>query len=239
MKALPSIIAVSRFSITTKTAEDTNGWNLSVAGGSEISEPTPIAAKPGTVIKIADLFFNTPARRKFIKTPTTEFNHIERVVKQHALSSMKIGFELIHNDRTLYALPAAIDHQSINHRLAKLLGDDFVANMINLEFTSEHLSITGYISKPTYTRSQRDRQYLFLNSRFIKDRTLSHAITRAYQDVVYHDRHPALILTLTMDPKSVDVNVHPAKAEVRFRDGRGVHDFVYRSIKQAIAQNNP
>ncbi len=238
-EALPSIIAVSRFRIVTRTAESTHAWQLEVEGNSEMSTAQPAAAQPGTTVEVNDLFFNTPARRKFIRTETTEFNHIERVVRQLALSSMTVEFELIHNGRKIYHLPSAEQPAALKQRLKRLIGEDFVSNMIEVDVEATNISLSGWISRPTYTRSQRDRQYLFLNSRFIKDKTISHAITRAYKDVVYHDRHPALILYLNIDPKLVDVNVHPAKAEVRFRDGRAIHDFVYRSIKQAIAEHSP
>ena len=238
-EALPSIIAVSRFSITTKTVDDNHAWQLQVEGNSSISPAQPAAAQAGTTVEIKDLFFNTPARRKFIRAETTEFNHIEKVVRQLALSAMAVEFELVHNGRKTYHLPSAEEPQSLKRRLKRLIGEEFTDNMIELDAKAGDLSLSGWVSRPTYTRSQRDRQYLFLNSRFIKDKTLSHAITRAYKDVVYHDRHPALILYLNMNPKMVDVNVHPAKAEVRFSDGRAVHDFVYRSINQAIAADGP
>lgn len=238
-EALPSIIAVSRFSIITRTAQDDHAWRLQVEGNSELSAIQPTAAQFGTTIEIKDLFFNTPARRKFVRTETTEFNHIERVVRQLALSAMAVEFELIHNGRKIYHLPSAEQPSTLKQRLKRLMGEEFINNMIELNAGADGVSLSGWISRPTYTRSQRDRQYLFLNSRFIKDKTLTHAVTRAYRDVVYHDRHPALILYLKIDPKMVDVNVHPAKAEVRFRDGRAAHDFVYRSIQQTIAADNP
>ncbi len=238
-EALPSIIAVSRFSIITRTAEDNHAWQLQVEGNSEMPFVRPIAAQTGTTIEVEDLFFNTPARRKFVRTEITEFNHIERVVRQLALSAMTVEFELIHNGRKIYHLLSSEESAALKQRLQRLMGEEFINNMIELSAGAGEVSLTGWISRPTYTRSQRDRQYLFLNSRFIKDKTISHAITRAYRDVVYHDRHPALILYLSISPKLVDVNVHPAKAEVRFRDGRAAHDFVYRSIKQTIAADSP
>ena len=238
-EALPSIISVSRFSIITKTAADQHAWELKTEGADQLGCVRPIAAKTGTRIEIADLFFNTPARRKFIKTQTTEFNHIERVVRQLALSRMDVGFELIHNSRSVYKLAAVDNDDALKQRLKKLLGEDFIANMIELDITSESLSLRGWVSSPVLTRSQRDRQYLFLNGRFIRDKVVSHAITRAYKDVVYHDRHPLLVLYLTISAKLVDVNVHPAKAEVRFSDSRTVHDFIYHSVSKAIATDNP
>ena len=243
-EALPSIISVARFSIVTKTANDEHAWTLSAQGAQAIELPRPAAAKTGTKIEIRDLFFNTPARRKFTKTATTEFNHIERVVRQLALSRMDVGFELIHNQRSVYKLTpvddACVDNEgALRQRLKKLLGEDFVTNMIELDFASESLKLSGWVSSPTLTRSQRDRQYLFLNGRFIRDKTISHALTRAYKDVVYHDRHPLLVLYLTIDPALVDVNVHPAKAEVRFSDSRAVHDFIYHAVSKAIATDKP
>ena len=238
-EALPSIIAVSRFRIVTRTDESAHAWQLQVEGNSKMPAAQPAAAQAGTTVEVKDLFFNTPARRKFIRTETTEFNHIEKVVRQLALSAMGVEFELIHNGRKVYHLPSAEQPAALKQRLKRLVGEDFVNNMIELDANAADVSLSGWVSRPTYTRSQRDRQYLFLNSRFIKDKTISHAITRAYKDVVYHDRHPALILYLNINPKLVDVNVHPAKAEVRFRDGRAIHDFVYRSIKQAVAEDSP
>lgn len=238
-EALPSMISVARFSIVTKTASDEHAWELKTQGADETEPPCPAAAKTGTTIEIRDLFFNTPARRKFIRTQTTEFNHIERVVRQQALSRMDVGFELIHNARSIYKLAPVDDKNTLLQRLNKLMGEDFTANMIELDVTSESLALSGWVSSPTLTRSQRDRQYLFLNGRFIRDKTISHAITRAYKDVVYHDRHPLLVLYITIDTEMVDVNVHPAKAEVRFRDSRTVHDFIYRAISNAIATDKP
>ncbi len=238
-EALPSIISVSRFSIVTRTANDRHAWELITEGADEAGSLRPAAAKTGTRVEICDLFFNTPARRKFTRTQTTEFNHIERVVRQLALSRMDVAFELIHNARRVYKLPPADDDNALEKRLNKLMGEDFTANMIALDADGGSLKLKGWVSSPTLTRSQRDRQYLFLNGRFIRDKTISHAITRAYRDVVYHDRHPLLILYLAMLPEMVDVNVHPAKAEVRFRDGRAVHDFIYRAISNAIATDKP
>ena len=238
-EALPSIISVARFSIITKTATDEHAWSLTTQGDEKINQPQPVAAKTGTTIEVRDLFFNTPARRKFTRTQTTEFNQIEKVVRQLALSKMSVGFELLHNGRCLYKLQKVTDKGTLKQRLNKLMGSEFVENLIEVDCVNEPLGIKGWISKPTLTRSQRDRQYVFLNERFIKDKSISHAITRAYQDVVYHQRQPLLLLNLNIQPELVDVNVHPAKAEVRFRDPRAVHDFVYRTVKQAIAQDQP
>ena len=238
-EALPSIISVARFSIVTKTINDEHAWKLTTQGGDEVEAPHPAAAKTGTKVEIKDLFFNTPARRKFTRTQTTEFNHIERVVRQLALSRMDVGFELIHNQRCIYKLTPVDNEKELKHRLKKLLGEDFISNMIAMDASTQTIKLGGWVSSPTLTRSQRDRQYLFLNGRFIKDKTISHAITRAYKDVVYHDRHPLFVLYVTINPALVDVNVHPAKAEVRFSDGRAVHDFIYHSISRAIATDQP
>lgn len=238
-EALPSIISVARLNMITKTASDEHAWELNIEGADEIATPRPAAAKRGTKVEIRDLFFNTPARRKFTRTQTTEFNHIERVVRQLALSRMDVGFELIHNARSIYRLDAVESETILNQRLTKLMGEEFTANMIELDAVSESIQLRGWVSSPTLTRSQRDRQYIFLNGRAIRDKIINHAASRAYKDVVYHDRHPLLILYISIDPRLVDVNVHPAKAEVRFDNGRAVHDFIYRAISNAIAKDQP
>lgn len=236
-EALPSIASVSRLSLRSRQAGADTGWELgeAAAGG----EPVPAAGPVGTTVEVRDLFYNTPARRKFLRTEKTEFGHIEALVKRLALSRFEVAFELRHNRRELFSLRSADDRPGQERRLAALLGEPFLEQALFLEQEGMGLRLTGWVAHPTFSRSQADMQYFYVNGRSVRDKLVSHAVRQAYRDVLYHGRHPAYVLYLTLDPRLVDVNVHPTKHEVRFRDGRNVHDFLFRTLHRVLAETTP
>jgi DNA mismatch repair protein MutL len=190
----------------------------------------------GTTVEVRDLFFNTPARRKFLKTERTEAGHIETLVRRLALARFDVGFALRHNRReTLIARPAG-ERAGQERRVADLLGNGFTEHALHLEHAAAGLSLRGWVARPTFSRSQADMQYFYVNGRMVRDRLVGHAVRQAYQDVLYHGRHPAFVLYLELDPKLVDVNVHPTKQEVRFRESRLVHDFLFRTLHEVLAR---
>lgn len=228
-EALPSIRSVARLSLASRTAQDATGWLIT---GDETGALRPTPHPVGTTVEVRDLFYNIPARRKFLKSEQTEFDHLQEAVKRLALSRAEVGFTLRHHERTLFTLRA---DEGPERRVAALCGENFMAQALALEFEAGPLRVSGWISLPTFSRSQADMQYFYLNRRLIRDKLVSHALRQAYQDVLYHGRHPAYVLYFTLPPAEVDVNVHPAKHEVRFREGRLVHDFLYRAVQQALA----
>ncbi len=238
-EALPSISSISRLDVKTRTAVDENGWRLMGDGREITSEPEPVAHPQGTTIEVRDLFYNTPARRKFLRTEKTEFGHLEDVIKRIGLSQFGIDIELHHNQRPVMSLHAAHDRSAQEKRIANVCGKSFIESAVYLEMEAAGLRLFGWVGLPTYTRSQTDLQYFYVNGRMVKDRLVGHAIRQAYRDVIYHGRHPAYVLFLELDPALVDVNAHPAKHEVRFREGRMVHDFLFRSLHDALAQVKP
>ena len=193
----------------------------------------------GTSVEVRDLFFNTPARRKFLRTEKTEFNHLEEVVKRQALSRFDVAFHLRHNQRTVHQLSACDSELARERRVATVFGPAFIEQALYLETDIGDFRLWGWVGLPTFSRSQADLQYFYVNGRVIRDRLVSHAVKQAYRDVLYHGRHPAFVLYLELDPAQVDVNVHPTKHEVRFRDGRMVHDFIFRSLHKALADVRP
>ena len=232
-EALPSVASVSRLGIKSRVAGTDSGWEVSGEGGA-FSAPIPTSCAKGTVVVVEDLFFNTPARRKFLRTEKTERSHIERILRCLALASPGVSFSLS-IDRKLYWQLPEVDSALRSHRIEKILGQDFSANSKQIIGRASGISLIGWIGLPAYSRSQADRQYLFVNGRVVKDVSLSHAVRRAYSDVLYRGRHPAYVLDLKVDPMTIDVNVHPTKNEVRFADARSVHDFLYREVVQATA----
>ena len=232
-EALPSVASVSRLGIKSRVADTDSGWEVSGEGGA-FSAPIPTSCAKGTVVVVEDLFFNTPARRKFLRTEKTERSHIERILRCLALASPGVSFSLS-IDRKLYWQLPEVDSALRSHRIEKILGQDFSANSKQIIGRASGISLIGWIGLPAYSRSQADRQYLFVNGRVVKDVSLSHAVRRAYSDVLYRGRHPAYVLDLKVDPMTIDVNVHPTKNEVRFADARSVHDFLYREVVQATA----
>jgi len=236
-EALPSIGAVARLSLRSRAVGEDAGWEVKCEGG-EVSAPRPRAMAAGTVVTVRDLFFNTPARRKFVKSAATEFRHLENTVRRLALADFGVTFTLRHNGRDVAHFPAAGGEFSLG-RAAAVLGEAFAADALSVERRAGGMQLRGWVSRPTAARSQPDQQYFYVNRRWVRDRQINHAIRQAYQDVVYHGRHPSLVLYLDLEPAAVDVNVHPAKHEVRFRDPRAVHDFVRHAIAAAIAGERP
>jgi len=235
-EALSSISSVSRLELRSRTKDDETGWSIIGDGRENPAEAVPTAHPIGTSIDIRDLFFNTPARRKFLRTEKTEFGHIEEVVKRLSLSRFDLSFVLKHNQKEVLNLRAAKTTADKSQRVAKICGQAFIDNAIFINMESSGLQLSGWLGLPTFTRSQSDLQYFYVNGRMVRDKLVTHAIRQAYQDVIYHGRHPAYVLFLSLNPALVDVNAHPTKHEVRFRDSRLVHGFIYRTLEDAIAQ---
>lgn len=236
-EALASISSVSHFSLTSST-DNKNAWQIQ-SDGKEVGELEPASHPQGTTVEIRDLFFNTPARRRFLRKEKTEFSHLEEVIKRIALANFLVSFSLTHDGKTIFDFKPAITESEKEARVAKLCGKSFMEQALSIANEATGLKISGWISQPTYSRSQGDLQYFYVNGRMVRDKLVSHAVRRAYRDVLYHGRFPAFLLFLDIDPVEVDVNAHPTKMEVRFREGRLVYDFVARSLSQAIAEMRP
>ena len=236
-EALPSIASVSRLTLSSRVEGDSHGWKIQ---GRLEDSPEPVnLPHAGSTIEVRDLFYNVPARKKFLRTERTEFSHIESLFKTLALSHPQVALTLTHNRKVSYQLPAADDPVSTTQRLARICGPEFSQSLIAIDHVSEGFSLSGWVAMPTFSRSQADMQYFFVNGRMVRDKVISHAVRQAYQDVLFHGRHPAFVLYLGIDPRQVDVNVHPQKHEVRFRNSRQVHDFLYRSLHHALAGVQP
>ena len=229
-EALASIASVSRFSITTRTSEDDHAWQIQVNGGQTMGAVSPSSGPVGTTVDVQDLYFNTPARRKFLKSATTELGHCLELIRRIALSRPDIGFAIWHNGKVIERWASC----NIQQRVDAILGQEFQNSKIALEHVSGPLIVRGFVSKPTSSRARADQQYSFVNGRFVRDKVIQHAIRSAYQDVLHGDRQPMVVLSLEIDPQLVDVNVHPAKTEVRFREGGAVHQFIYKAIQHAL-----
>lgn len=238
-EALPSIASVSRLTIAARTEGQGTGWSITGDGGDQVTAPEPSAHPQGTTIEVRDLFYNTPARRKFMRAEKTEFSHIETQLKRLALSRFDVSFVLSHNRKEVFALPLAERPLEQERRLSGLLGSSFVEQVLHLDREQAGLSLRGWIAKPVFSRSQADMQYFYVNGRMIRDKLVSHAVRQAFQDVLFHGRHPAFVLYLDLDPIQVDVNVHPAKHEVRFRDSRMIHGFICRTLQHVLAETRP
>lgn len=238
-EALPSIGAVARLSLTSRTRGDEHGWRIEGDGHGHYSAPAPVPHPLGTSVEVRELFFNTPARRKFLKSEQTEFGHVDTVLRRLALARMDVALHARHNGRAVYALNAAGERREHEQRVAVLLGKEFVAQVLHLTHTMSGLILRGWIARPTFSRSQPDLQYFYVNGRMVRDKLLAHAVKLAYHDVLFHGRHPAYVLYLELDPARVDVNAHPAKYEVRFRDGRLVHDYVFRTVEAVLKDTTP
>ncbi|MBL8260581.1 MAG: DNA mismatch repair endonuclease MutL [Candidatus Competibacteraceae bacterium] len=238
-EALPSIAAVARLTLSSRIAGAADGWRVSGDGGDALAEPVPTSHPVGTTVEARDLFFNVPARRKFLRGERTEFGHIEEVVRRLALSRFTVGFSLWHNQRAAFNLEPAIEPIAQAQRVAALCGPEFAAASLRLDRDAAGLRLRGWLGSPSVARAQPDMQYFFVNGRPVRDRTLAHAVRQAYRDVLYQDRHPAVILALELDPASVDVNAHPAKYEIRFRESAMIHETVRRSVQAALAEARP
>lgn len=229
-EALASIASVSRTSVASRVANERHAWRVMAEGGL-ISPREPAALDVGTVIEVNDLYYNTPARRKFLKTEATEYGHCEEAFKRIALSKSDAGFLLQHNGRAQWRLAAGEPQK----RFGEVLGEEFAEQALLLDESAAGLRLWGMAAKPAYSKLSRDAQYFYVNGRFIRDKLVAHAIRQAYQDVLHHERHPAFVLFLELDPALVDVNVHPTKTEVRFRDGQAVHRFIFHALHKALA----
>ncbi|HXF15529.1 MAG TPA: DNA mismatch repair endonuclease MutL [Burkholderiales bacterium] len=229
-EALASIAAVSHFTLASRAAGSARAWKVEARGGTRTApEPASIAA--GSTVEASELYFNTPARRKFLRTPQTEYAHSEEAFKRIALSRPDVRFMLTHNGRAQWHLQASNEHD----RVRAVLGDEFASASLPVDVTSAGFHLHGLVAQPAYSRSSRDAQYFFVNGRFVRDKVLSHAVREAFHDVLHHDRHSAYVLFLDLDPALVDANVHPSKIEVRFRDSRGIHQFVFHALEKALS----
>jgi DNA mismatch repair protein MutL len=238
-EALASVSSVSRLTLTSNTQDQESAWQVITEGRDMAAQLQPAAHPIGTTVEVRDLFFNTPARRKFLRTEKTEFSHLEEIVKRLALSRFDVAFSLKHNQKVIHSLRPADTQAAQEKRVASVCGPAFMQQALHIEMEAPGLRLWGWVGLPTFSRSQMDLQYFFVNGRVVRDKLVGHAVRQAYRDVMYHGRHPAFVLYLELDPTSVDVNVHPTKNEVRFRDGRLVHDFIFRSLHKALAQVRP
>ncbi|MDP4556326.1 DNA mismatch repair endonuclease MutL [Halomonas meridiana] len=239
-EALASISSVSRLELVSNAEEDPRqGWRVVAEGRGMEARVTPAPHPRGTSVSVRDLFFNTPARRKFLRTEKTEFAHVEEAFRRQALSRYDIAWVLKHNQKVVHQLPQGNSPASRERRIASLLGKNFIEHARYIEREAGGLRLSGWVGLPTHSRSQADQQYFFVNGRVVRDRLVAHAVRQAYRDVLYNGRHPVFVLYLELDPDVVDVNVHPTKHEVRFRDGRMVHDFLYSSLHHCLAASKP
>jgi DNA mismatch repair protein MutL len=235
-EALPSIASVARLTLTS--SEGDAAW-LVEANNGVLSDPAPAAHPPGSTVEVHDLFYNTPARKKFLRTERTEYGHIEKWIRRLALARPDVAFSITHNRRTVLSLKAATDDEQRLQRISSICGESFASQAVFIRRESDSMALSGWVGLPTFNRSQADMQFWFVNGRSIGDKTLSHAARLAYRDVLFHGRFPAYVLYMSMDPKLVDANAHPAKHEVRFRDGRSVHGFVSQAIEHVLRDTRP
>jgi len=238
-EALASVASVSRLTLSSAVAGSEMGWQAASAGRDMAVELAPVAHPRGTTVEVRDLFFNTPARRKFLRKENTEYGRVDEVVKKVALSRFDVGFTLRHNQRSLRSLLPATTQLEQERRVADLVGPAFMEQALYIDINSGPLRLWGWLGLPTFSRSQADLQHFYVNGRPIRDKVVSHAVRQAYQDVLFHGRHPAYVLFLEMPAAEVDVNVHPTKHEVRFRDSRQLHGFISASIKRTVADDRP
>jgi DNA mismatch repair protein MutL len=237
-EALPSIASVSRLSLISRPMTAAHAWSVQARDGA-LSAAAPASHPQGTGVEVRDLFFNIPARRKFLRTENTEYQHIVRMLERLALSRFEVAFSLTHNGKPIWVLPPARSAAERLERVARICGEEFAAHVIELQHQTESLRLSGWLALPTFSRSQSDLQFAYLNGRFVRDKLLSGAARLAYQDVLFHGRFSAYLLYLDLDPAWVDVNAHPQKLEVRFRDSRRVHDFVFRTLEKVLADTRP
>lgn len=239
-EALASISSVSRLELISNASDDPrDGWRVVAEGRGMEARVTPAPHPRGTSVSVRDLFFNTPARRKFLRTEKTEFAHVEEAFRRQALSRYDIAWVLRHNQKTVHQLPPGDSLAARERRIASLLGKNFIEHARFIEREAGALRLSGWVGLPTHSRAQADQQYFFVNGRVVRDRLVAHAVRQAYRDVLFNGRHPVFVLYLDLDPDVVDVNVHPTKHEVRFRDGRMVHDFLYSSLHRCLAHTQP
>ncbi|MBB1518066.1 DNA mismatch repair endonuclease MutL [Aquipseudomonas guryensis] len=238
-EALASISSVARLTMTSRTADAEQAWQVETEGRDMEARVQPAAHPVGTSVEVRDLFFNTPARRKFLRAEKTEFDHLQEVIKRLALARFDVAFHLRHNAKTVFALHEAPDEVSRARRVATVCGPAFLEQALPIEIERSGLRLWGWVGLPTFSRSQADLQYFYVNGRMVRDKLVAHAVRQAYRDVLFNGRHPTFVLFLEIDPAVVDVNVHPTKHEVRFRDGRMVHDFLYGTLHRALGEVRP
>lgn len=238
-EALASISSVSRLTLTSRTADAEQAWQVETEGRDMQPRVQPAAHPVGTSVEVRDLFFNTPARRKFLRSEKTEFDHLQEVVKRLALARFDVAFHLRHNGKSILSLHEAADGASQARRVAAVCGAAFLEQALPIEVERNGLRLWGWVGLPTFSRSQADLQYFYVNGRCVRDKLVAHAVRQAYRDVLYNGRHPTFVLFLELDPALVDVNVHPTKHEVRFRDSRMVHDFLYGTLHRALGEVRP
>ncbi|CAI8922781.1 MULTISPECIES: DNA mismatch repair endonuclease MutL [Pseudomonas] len=238
-EALASISSVARLTLTSRTRDAEQAWQVETEGRDMAPRVQPAAHPVGTSVEVRDLFFNTPARRKFLKTEKTEFDHLQEVIRRLALARFDVGFHLRHNGKSILSLHEAHDDTARARRVAAICGPGFLEQALPIEVERNGLHLWGWVGLPTFSRSQADLQYFFVNGRAVRDKLVAHAVRQAYRDVLFNGRHPTFVLFFEVDPTGVDVNVHPTKHEVRFRDGRMVHDFLYGTLHRALADVRP
>ncbi|WP_263140952.1 DNA mismatch repair endonuclease MutL [Pseudomonas sp. RIT-PI-AD] len=238
-EALASISSVARLTLTSRTRDAEQAWQVETEGRDMAPRVQPAAHPVGTSVEVRDLFFNTPARRKFLRAEKTEFDHLQEVIKRLALARFDVAFHLRHNGKTVFALHEAADDISRSRRVASVCGSAFLEQALPIEVERNGLHLWGWVGLPTFSRSQADLQYFYVNGRMVRDKLVAHAVRQAYRDVLFNGRHPTFVLFLEVDPAVVDVNVHPTKHEVRFRDGRMVHDFLYGTLHRALGEVRP
>lgn len=238
-EALASISSVSRLTLTSRRPDAEQAWQVETEGRDMEPRVQPAAHPVGTSVEVRDLFFNTPARRKFLRAEKTEFDHLQEVIKRLALARFDVAFHLRHNGKSVLALHEARDDVSRARRVAAVCGPAFLEQALPIEIERSGLRLWGWVGLPTFSRSQADLQYFYVNGRMVRDKLVAHAVRQAYRDVLFNGRHPTFVLFLEIDPSTVDVNVHPTKHEVRFRDGRMVHDFLYGTLHRALGEVRP
>ncbi|SEI25316.1 DNA mismatch repair protein MutL [Pseudomonas asplenii] len=238
-EALASISSVARLTLTSRTRDADQAWQVETEGREMEARVQPAAHPVGTSVEVRDLFFNTPARRKFLKAEKTEFDHLQEVIKRLALARFDVAFHLRHNGKGILALHEAHDDAARARRVAAVCGSGFLEQALPIDVERNGLHLWGWVGLPTFSRSQADLQYFYVNGRAVRDKLVAHAVRQAYRDVLFNGRHPTFVLFLEVDPAAVDVNVHPTKHEVRFRDGRMVHDFLYGTLHRALGDVRP
>ncbi len=238
-EALPSIASVSRLTLTSRPDGEETGWRISNDGDAIAGPPTPARHPPGTSVEVRDLFYNVPARRKFLRSDRSEFGHIEEHLRRLALSRFPVGFSLWHGRKPILQVEPAVTPTEQAQRVAELCGREFSAASVFFQRSERDLRLWGWLGLPAVSRAQADLQYFFVNARPVRDRIIAHALRQAYQDILYQDRQPAALLYLELDPAAVDVNAHPAKQEVRFRAAAQIHQFIRNSVQSVLAEAGP
>lgn len=238
-EALASIASVSRMKMISATKEMNHGFYIKNNLDGTIDTPAPIAHPIGTTVEVADLFYQTPARRKFLRAERTEFLHIETMMHRLALARCDVAFQLSHNQKEIFSFSSAVTLEDQEKRVAHIFGNEFMSHALHIMYESHALKLTGWIAEPRFSRAQSDLQMIYINGRFVRDKLISHAIREAYHDVLFHGRYPAFLLYLDVDPLAVDVNVHPTKQEVRFKDSQTIFAFVKRGVQEALKNIRP